>query len=71
LAGHRQAVESAEDAQLLVQGDQVIERAAGSGGGEVGALAPPQGREDSLAILSKPEAFHGGTSSVHLILRLQ
>jgi hypothetical protein len=34
-------VQDGEDAQLVVQGEEFVEGAAGGGGGQVGALALP------------------------------
>src|SRR6185437_6101589 len=67
LAGNGKAVELAEDSQLVVQGQQLIERSTSGGGGEVRSLPAAQCGEDGLAILAKPNAFHRRTSSVRRI----
>src|SRR5207247_5236093 len=44
--------------ERVVEGDQFVERAAGRGGRQVRAVAPPQGGQHGLAILAIPDPRH-------------
>ena len=51
-------IQGVEDAQLDVQGDQLVEGPAGHRRGQVRPLTPPQGRQHRLPVLAIPDPLH-------------
>jgi hypothetical protein len=60
-----------QDAEFLVQGQQLVQGPAGQGGGQVGPLDAAEGVQDPLPVVTIPNPFHRRTSLGALILRLQ